>query len=52
MLTVPILWYILRLANDKSLMETPNTVFQNFWLGGAIGGTIAANVVFFWTLIR
>jgi Mn2+/Fe2+ NRAMP family transporter len=51
-LTIPILWYILRLANNRKVVKRANTVWQNFWIGGAIGGTVAANCVLLWTLIR
>jgi Mn2+/Fe2+ NRAMP family transporter len=51
-LTVPILWYILRLANNSRIVKRTNTMWQNFWLGGAIGGTIAANAIFLWNLVR
>jgi Mn2+/Fe2+ NRAMP family transporter len=51
-LTVPILWYILRLANDSTIVQRTNTMWQNFWLGGAIGGTVAANGIFLWNLVR
>jgi Mn2+/Fe2+ NRAMP family transporter len=51
-LTVPILWYMLRLSNNRAIVERVNTVWQNFWLGGAIGGTIAANCIFLWSLLR
>jgi Mn2+/Fe2+ NRAMP family transporter len=46
---VPILFFILWLANDRRVMRTTNTRWQNFWLGAAVGGMIAANVVFFFT---
>ena len=52
MLTVPVLWFILRLANDRRIMKRTNTHWQNFWLGGAIGGTVSANVIFLWSLFR
>lgn len=45
---VPILFFILWLANDRRVMQTTNTMWENFWLGGAVGGMIAANIVFFW----
>jgi Mn2+/Fe2+ NRAMP family transporter len=51
-LTVPILWYILRLSNNRAIVQRVNTVWQNFWLGGAIGGTIGANVIVVWSLLR
>jgi Mn2+/Fe2+ NRAMP family transporter len=48
-LTIPILWYILRLANNEAIMRKTNSLWQNFWLGGAIGGTIAANGIVLWS---
>ena len=51
-LVIPILWNILRLTNDRSIVGEPNSLFQNFWLGGAIGGSVVANVVFLWSLLR
>lgn len=51
-LVVPILWYILKLANNKRIVQRANTVWQNFWLGGAIGGMVAANGIFIWTLLK
>lgn len=46
---VPILFFILWLSNDRRIMKTTNTRWDNFWLGGAVGGMIVANVVFLWT---
>lgn len=40
-LTIPILFFILILSNDKRVMLTTNTRSQNFWLGAAIGGLLA-----------
>ena len=48
---VPILFFILWLSNDRRIMQTVNTRWDNFWLGGAVGGMIVANVVFFWSSI-
>ena len=45
---VPILFFILWLANDRRVMRTTNSTWDNFWLGGAVGGMIAANIIFFW----
>ena len=45
---VPILFFILWIANDRRIMHTTNSTWDNFWLGGAVGGMIAANVIFFW----
>lgn len=44
-LTVPILLSILVLSNDRRIMRTTNTVWQNFWIGGAIGGLIAIGAI-------
>jgi len=51
-LVIPILWNILRLTNDRSVVGEPNSLFQNFWLGGAIGGSVVANAVFLWSVLR
>ncbi len=48
---VPIFFAILWIANDRRIMTTTNSRWQNFWLGAAVGGMIAANVVFFITEI-
>ncbi len=47
-LTIPILWFILLLGNNARLTGRRNTGFENFWLGGAVGGMIAANAVLVW----
>jgi Mn2+/Fe2+ NRAMP family transporter len=44
-LTVPILLAILVLSNDRRIMRTTNTLWQNFWIGGAIGALIAIGAV-------
>jgi Mn2+/Fe2+ NRAMP family transporter len=44
-LTVPILLSILVLSNDRRIMRTTNTPWQNFWIGGAIGALIAIGAV-------
>ena len=44
---VPILFFILWISNDRRIMKTTNSVWQNFWLGGAVGGMLVANAVFF-----
>ncbi len=48
---VPILFVILWIANDRRVMRTTNSRWQNFWLGAAVGGMIVANVVFFITAL-
>lgn len=46
MFIVPILFFILWISNDRRIMKTTNTRWQNFWLGGAVGGMVMANLVF------
>jgi Mn2+/Fe2+ NRAMP family transporter len=48
---VPILFFILWIANDRRIMKTTNNIWDNFWLGAAVGGMITANLIFFWTQI-
>ncbi len=52
LLTVPILIFILVLANDRRIMRTTNTRGQNFWIGAAIGGLISAAATWFWWAVR
>jgi Mn2+/Fe2+ NRAMP family transporter len=47
-LTVPIFWFILTVSNDRRIMQTTNTKFQNFWIGAAAGGSGAATLVYLW----
>ena len=50
-LSVPILLFILLLSNDRRIMRTTNSGWQNFWLGAAVGGLIsAALVLLFWKM--
>jgi len=51
MFIMPILFFILWIANDRRIMKTTNSRWDNFWLGGAVGGMFAANLVFFWSLL-
>ena len=44
-LTVPILVSIVVLSNDRRIMRTTNTKYQNFWMGAAIGGLVAAQIL-------
>jgi Mn2+/Fe2+ NRAMP family transporter len=44
-LTVPILIFILVLSNDRRLVRTTNSAWQNFWIGGAIGALIALGAI-------
>lgn len=51
-LAVPILLFILLLSNDRRVMTTTNTKYQNFWMGTAIGLLIAiAGLWGFWSLV-
>jgi Mn2+/Fe2+ NRAMP family transporter len=47
-LTVPILIFIFILSNDRRIMQTVNGRWQNFWLGAAAGGVVAAELIFAW----
>jgi Mn2+/Fe2+ NRAMP family transporter len=47
-LTVPILAFVLIISRDRRIMITTNTRAQNFWIGAAIGGLMAAGVVYAW----
>jgi len=47
MFIVPILFFILWISNDRRIMRRTNTRWENFWLGGAVGGMVLANVIFF-----
>jgi Mn2+/Fe2+ NRAMP family transporter len=44
---VPILFFILWLSNDRRVMRSTNTRWQNFALGFAVLGMIIANIIFF-----
>jgi len=47
-LAIPILLFILILSNDRRVMRTTNTRWQNFWCGGAIGALIACSLLLAW----
>ena len=49
---VPIFAFILLLSNNIRVMRTPNTHFENFWLGCAATGMLIANLMFFWFTLR
>jgi Mn2+/Fe2+ NRAMP family transporter len=51
-LVMPILWNILRLTNDRSVVGERNSFFQNFWLGGAIAGSLVANLMLVWSFLH
>jgi Mn2+/Fe2+ NRAMP family transporter len=48
-LTVPIFWFILIISNDRRIMRTTNTSWENFWIGAAAGGSGAATLALIWT---
>lgn len=52
-LLLPILGFVLLVANNRRLMRTANSWWQNFWIGAG-GGSIlcAALLVFWWQLLR
>jgi Mn2+/Fe2+ NRAMP family transporter len=45
-LLIPTLVFILLISNDRRIMRTVNTRWQNFWLGAATGGTAAAGLIY------
>lgn len=47
-LTVPILIFILLVANDRRVMRTTNSWWQNFWIGAAGGAIVAAGLIVVW----
>ena len=50
-LTVPIFWFILIISNDRRIMRTTNTMWQNFWIGAAAGGSGAATLALIWVSV-
>ncbi len=47
-LTVPILVFILMVSNDRRVMRTTNSWWQNFWIGAASGAIISAGLIVLW----
>ncbi len=47
-LTVPILVFVLIIANDRRIVHTTNRRSQNFWIGAAVGGLVSAALVLLW----
>jgi Mn2+/Fe2+ NRAMP family transporter len=47
-LTVPTLVFILLISNDRRIMRTVNTRWQNFWIGAAGGAVVAAALAYLW----
>jgi Mn2+/Fe2+ NRAMP family transporter len=48
---VPIFIYILLISNNKRVMQTTNSSFQNFWLSFAAGGMALSNLLFLWNVL-
>lgn len=48
LLTVPILIFILIIANDRRIVHTVNTRSENFWIGGAAGAITSAAILLAW----
>jgi Mn2+/Fe2+ NRAMP family transporter len=51
-LTVPILIFILLLSNDRRIVHTTNTRWQNFWIGAAVGALVGAAALQLWWKIH
>lgn len=47
-LSVPIFLFVLIVSNDRRIVRTTNTRWQNFWVGAAAGGVAAAAGIFVW----
>jgi Mn2+/Fe2+ NRAMP family transporter len=47
-MTVPILVFILVLSNDRRVMRSVNSHWENFWIGAAAGGLSAAGLLLVW----
>ncbi len=48
MVLVPIFLFILLIANNRRIMRTTNSRFENGWLGGAALAMLISNILFFW----
>jgi Mn2+/Fe2+ NRAMP family transporter len=44
--TIPIFVFVLIVSNDRRVMHTTNTRWENFWVGAATGGSAAATLVY------
>jgi Mn2+/Fe2+ NRAMP family transporter len=51
-LTIPILVFILLLANNRRVVKTANTVSQNFWMGAAAGALLASGLLWLWWAVH
>ena len=50
-LTIPILLFILLLANNARVMKTTNTLSQNFWMGATLGALLGSGLLWCWWAI-
>jgi Mn2+/Fe2+ NRAMP family transporter len=48
---VPIFTFILLLGNNRKVMQTTNTRWENAWLGIAAVAMLFSNLIFFWTTL-
>lgn len=47
-MTAPILVFILLIANNREVMRTANTWWQNFWIGAAGGAIVVSGLLALW----
>jgi Mn2+/Fe2+ NRAMP family transporter len=48
MLLIPTLIFIVVVSNDRRIMRTTSTIWENFWVGAAAGGAAAAGLIYLW----
>jgi len=49
---IPTLVFLILIGNDRRVMRTVNTRAENFWIGAAAGGLVAAGLAYvYWKLI-
>jgi len=50
---IPTLIFLILIGNDRRIMRTVNTKWQNFWIGAAAGGLFAAGIAWVgWKVAR
>jgi Mn2+/Fe2+ NRAMP family transporter len=47
-LTIPILMFILLLANNPRVMKNTNTLSQNFWMGATLAALLGSGLLWCW----
>ena len=45
---IPTLVFLILIGNDRRVMRTVNTHWENFWIGAAAGGLVAAGLALAW----